>query len=359
MPSEKSRNVIVGLTILVAIVVCMYGIFLLGKVTFSVRQYQVILVTENSNGVTSGARVEMLGVQVGQVRSTYLTRDAAGNQVVNSQLLIDPNTEIPENATAVLMKPVTVGTPSVQISVPPVPPGTTVKMLPKDGTGTIHAVAGDNGLIPKEVIDNVQRLATDLTTVTHDLHTLLVYAPPESINPNDPAAPKANASTVIIRLDRTVASLQELLTDPKLQGSVRSAIQNISDASGQLKSTLEKLNDTMASANGAFTSISGAAGNIGTAATNISGTATQATATLQSTQQQIAAVTQKLVETLGQMDKSLKDITEGNGTTGMLVKDGRLYDGLLDLSRSLKKTADDLDFLVNKIRDEGVKFNLK
>jgi len=359
MISERPRNIIVGLTILIALVVCMYGIFLLGKVSFSVRQYVVILETENSNGVSSGARVEMLGVQVGTVRSTYLTRDAAGNQLVNSQLLIDPNIEIPENATALLSKPVTVGTPSVQISVPPIPPGQTVKMLPKDGTGTIHGVAGDNGLIPKEVIDNVQRLATELTIVAKDLHGLLVYTPPEAVNPNDPNGPKVNASTVIIRLDRTVANLQEFLTDPKLQGTVRSAMQNIADASGQLKATLEKLDTTMASATGAFNSLSGAAGNIGTAATNISGAATQATVTLQATQQQIASVTQRLVETLGQLDKSLKQITEGNGTTGMLVKDGRLYDGLLDLSRSLKKTADDLDFLVNKWKDEGLNFKLK
>lgn len=359
MISERPRNVIVGLTILVALALCMYGIVLLGKLpVFSVRQYLVTLETENSNGVGSGARVELLGVQIGQVRSTYLTTNAAGKQVVNAQLLINPEVDIPDTAYAVLARPVAVGSPSVQISVAA---GST-KILAKDGSATMKAVASDSGLIPKEVFDDIHVLkedlavlARELTTVAKDLHVLLAYTPPEALanaNPNDPNAPKANASTVIIRLDRTIASLQTLLTDPQLQGNVKSAVQNISEAAAQLKGTLEKLDSTLGAAGGTFTSITNAAGSF-------SGAATQATATLQATQKDIAAVAQKLVETLSQLDKSIKDITQGNGTTGMLVKDARLYEGLLDLSRSLKSTVDNLDFLINKWKDEGLPLKLK
>jgi ABC-type transporter Mla subunit MlaD len=360
MISERPRNVIVGLTILVALALCMYGIVLLGKLpVFSVRQYLVTLETENSNGVGAGARVELLGVQIGQVRSSYLTQDAAGKQVVNAQLLINPEVDIPDTAYAVLARPVAgVGSPSVQISVAA---GST-RMLAKDGSATMKAVASDGGLIPKEVFDDIRVLKEDisvlaheLTTVARDLHVLLAYTPPEALanaNPSDPNAPRANASTVIIRLDRTIASLHTLLTDPQLQGNVKSAAQNISDAAGHLKGTLEKLDSTLGAANGTFTSISNAAGSFG-------GAATQAAVTLQATQKDIAAVAQKLVETLSQLDKSIKDITQGSGTTGMLVKDARLYEGILDLSRSLKSTVEDLDFLINKWKDEGLPLKLK
>jgi ABC-type transporter Mla subunit MlaD len=353
MISERPRNIIVGLTILVALAVSMYGIVLLGKLpVFSVRQYLVTLETENSNGVGAGARVLFLGVDIGQVRSAYLTKDAKGAQVVNVQLLIDPSVSIPDTAVATLSRPVAgVGSPFVDIFVP-VP---SEKNLAKDGKATIKAIAGDSGLIPKEVVDNVRVLTDQLTTVARDLHTLLAYTPPEAlenVDPKDPNRPRENASTVVIRLDRTVTSLQTLLTDPKLQGQVRDAVENIAAASAALKATMAKVDATLASANGAFASINGAAGNIG-------GAATQAAVTLQATQKNIADVSQKLVETLAQLDKSIKEITEGNGTTGKLVGDPRLFDGLLDLSKSLKTTVDDLDFLVNKWKDEGVNLRVK
>ena len=62
---------------------------------------------------------------------------------------------------------------------------------------------------------------------------------------------------------------------------------------------------------------------------------------------------------MSQIEKSTRELTEGSGTTGKLINDPRLYDGLFDLSKSLKKTADDLDFLIQKWKDEGLDLRLK
>ena len=81
--------------------------------------------------------------------------------------------------------------------------------------------------------------------------------------------------------------------------------------------------------------------------------------TLTATQREIQRVSQQLVEALGQIEKSSRELTEGNGTTGKLVNDPRLYESLIDLAASLHKTVDDLDFLVQKWKDEGVNLRLK
>ncbi len=360
MLSERTRNVFVGLTFLAALGVCMYGIMLLGKFPLfgAIHQYSVRLTAANANGVTTGSKVEFNGVYAGQVESAWLAGDDKGNAVVYLNLKIDPDVNIPAAASATLLRPTAVGTPYVALTAADFKP----PYLAKDGSAVLKATAGDASLIPQSVFNDVRELKENLTvlsqnitTVAKDLHVLLAYTPPEALanaDPNDPNRPRENASTVIIRLDRTVASLQALLTDPKLQGQVRDAVRNIADASAQLQATLAKFDQTLAHADTAIAAI-------GTAANSVGGAATQATLTIQATQKDIDRVAQQLVETLGQLDKSIKQITEGQGTTGRLVNDPRLYDGLVDLSKSLKTTVDDLDFLLGKWKDEGVNLKLK
>jgi len=374
MISERPRNIIVGLTFLAALALCMYGIILLGKFPFfgAIHQYALTLRAANANGVSTGSKVEFNGVYAGQVESTWLSPDDKGNLVVFVRINIDPKINIPASASASLQRPATVGNPYVSLNAL----DAKGPMLPKDGSAVLEAAVGDSSLIPKEVFTDINALKDELTTlsgnlntVAKDLHVLLAYTPPEAlenVNPNDPNAPKANASTVIIRLDRTVASLQALLTDPKLQGQVREAVQNIFDAAAQLKATLANANTTITNIGAAamsfdktLTNANTAINNIGNAANAFGGASTQAAATIQETQKDIDRVAQQLVETLAQLDKSIKQITEGKGTTGQLVNDPRLYEGLVDLSKSLKSTVEDLDFLLNKWKDEGVDLKLK
>ena len=358
--SERPRNIIIGLTFIAALGIAMVGIVLLGKFPSlgGIHQYTVLLVTNNANGVAAGSKIEFNGVYAGTVESTWLDADEKGNALVIVKMKIDPTIKLPKNINASLQRPAAVGNPFVSLT------ATEFKApFLADGDKIITTVnAGDSGLIPQSVFADIHELkeslmllSGNLNTVTRDLHVLLAYTPPEAldnVDPKDPNAPKANASTMIIRLDRTVSSLQNLLTDPKLQGQVRDIVQNIADASSKLKTTMGKFDETLGNANTTLTTANNTLSAFGN-------TATKANATLETTQKDIDKVAQKLVETLAQLDTSIKTITSGQGTTGKLVNDPRLYDGLVDLSKSLKSTVDDLDFLLNKWKDEGVNLKLK
>jgi ABC-type transporter Mla subunit MlaD len=348
MLSERSRNVIVGLTMVVAFAVLGYGIVLLGRAPHmfgSLAPYRVLMTTTNANGLTAGSHVQINGVDAGMVESVWLDEQ----HLVNSHLQIESGYTIPSDAVAMLSKP-QLGSPLVIIDTT----GTSGPPLPKDGTARLKAVAGDNGLIPKQVFDDIHNLKEQLSTVANDLHVMLAYTTPEDLqkaDPKDPNRPRENISTVVIKLNRTIDSVQKMLTDENIQ-SVHEIVKNIMDASKQIKSTIEKFDTTVDHANGAVTSITRAADSVGVAAT-------QASDTLAQTKTEIVRISQKLADLLEQVQKSARDITEGKGTTGRLVTDPRLYEGLLDLSVSLKKAADDLDFLVKKWKDEGVDLRLK
>ena len=69
MISDKLRNILVGLTMCVALAVLMYGIMLLGKTPSwsALTPYSVTLIAPNANGVTGGTKVDLNGVNIGQV----------------------------------------------------------------------------------------------------------------------------------------------------------------------------------------------------------------------------------------------------------------------------------------------------
>jgi ABC-type transporter Mla subunit MlaD len=80
MISERPRNLLVGLTMLVALGIFMYGIFLLGKFPQigGLRPYEITLMPPNANGVTAGSQVQVNGVYAGEVKNVYLVADASG-----------------------------------------------------------------------------------------------------------------------------------------------------------------------------------------------------------------------------------------------------------------------------------------
>jgi phospholipid/cholesterol/gamma-HCH transport system substrate-binding protein len=331
-----------------ALAILMYGIMLLGQGSgfLQSKPYLVTVEAADANGLLPGSKVNLQGVPVGQVKSVALETRPDNTLYARLLLSIDGSVNIPANAGVSVGKGYVGSTSYVTIWGGG---GNGTALLPKDGTAMLHASSADNGLIPREVFDDIHTLKIDLTSLTQqftqvgkDMHALLSPLSPEEVDhpkPNQPV-PQENISTMVTRLSRTIKSMQEILGDPNVQSQIRSIVSNVADSADHLKGTLSKIDTTMTNANVTFDKF----GN----------TATQASQTLSTAQQQLLIITEKLVATLDQLQKTTRAISEGNGTTGKLINDPRLYDGLVDLSNSLRKTIDDVDLVVKKINDEGV-----
>ena len=347
MASERTRNLAVGLTMLVALGVLMYGILLLGKGPgfLQGKPYIVTLETSDANGLMPGAKVNLQGVPVGQVDTVSLETKPDNTLGAKVLLSIDGSVNIPNNASASIGKGYVGSTSFVTIY-----GGGGDGLLAKDGSAMLHASTSDGGLIPKEVFDDIHSLKNDLSGLTRqlaqvaqDMHALLEPLSPEAVDraaATQASPPPENISTMVTRLSRTIHSLQDIIGDAKVQSQVRAIVSNLADSTDHLKGTLAKI-DT-------------AVGKTGTTVDKVGAAATQASATLSSAQQQLLLVTDKLVATLDQLQKTTRAISEGNGTTGKLINDPRLYEGLVDLSTALHKTVEDVDLVVKKINDEGV-----
>ncbi len=349
MLKDRTRNIIVGLTFIVAAVAFVAGIFFLGKLPAvgPHAPYRVTVVAPNAAGLSSGDVVSLNGVTVGTVSDVFLPPHYASADI---RLSIYQKYHLPSNTVAQIGTR-TIGTSYVTLMVPQ--PAATAN-LPENGTAIIHGSSASSSLIPNSVVENFTaiksdfgRLSAKLDRVADDLHALLKPAGLSTVQPSGKALPSAdsdNISALIQRLNVTIASFNRLMTDKTLRSQIREIVANAATSSRELKTILARLNGTLTRANATLASAHSAAANVGAVAL--------------SARRKIAAVSVHLTDLLEHLDSITQSIAAGHGTAGRLVQDPRLYNALLDLTHQLKGTVNDLHALIKQIQAKGVKLNL-
>ena len=346
--NEKLRNTIVGLTIIGALVLITWGAFLLGRVPgFGPNApYDVTLLAPSADGLVYGDLVSFNGVTVGTVQSVALTPDMQTATII---IGIYRTVHLPDNTVAQIGSK-TIGAAYVSLYVSG---RADTKMLPMDGSAQLKAKVASSSLIPSSVVKDFSSLksqfgvlSSKLDRVADDLHALLkpvaltkAQADGSQANTSD----MNNISALIQRLNVTVNSINALVGSGKLRGQVREILANVAVSSSELKGVLKQLSSTVAGFNGVIA-------KAGTTATDIDTVAKTA-------QQKIIVLSVKLTDVLSNVNAITESIAQGHGTAGRLVKDPRLYNSLLQLTRRIKGTVHSLHGLVKQIKAEG--FDMK
>jgi phospholipid/cholesterol/gamma-HCH transport system substrate-binding protein len=379
MLSDRTRNTIVGLTILAGLAVGLAGLSMLKQFPnyFRPKPYEVRIDAPNAAGIGIGAHVNLNGATIGSVKSVRLVNRPATAPVagkppgmagalstepaslpsvyVEIVAAIDVSYDIPRGtAASVGGQGLSFAGPVVSLTAPAQP---APDMLPKDGTAAIQAGLSDSGLLPKDVFEDIHTLKEDLsvlskelTTVAKDLHTMLIYTPLEGLEkykPGDPRRPQDNISTLVLKLNITVDSINKILNDPDLPGNVHTVVANLVTASADIKDVLASIKTTMGTAD---TSL----GKFGAASENISTAAKDASKTLAVAEVRLNDVSEHLVVTLRTLDDAVNAIAKGEGTAGKLIRDPKLYDGLVDLTHSLSATVEEVNKLVHQWKQDGI-----
>jgi ABC-type transporter Mla subunit MlaD len=344
--NDKLRNTIVGLTIIVAMGMITWGAFLLGRVPgFGPNTpYNVTLLAPTADGLTYGDLVTFNGVTVGTVRSVALTPDMQSATII---IGVYHSVRLPVNTIAGIGSK-TIGAAYVSLYLP-AGAGAEKKFLPRNGSATIHASVASSSLIPKSVVRDFSALKTQfgvlsgkLDRVADDLHSLLKpvrLSKAQAEGEQSSSVDINNISALIQRLNVTVNSINQLVAGGKVRADVRQILDNVAVSSEELKNTLKQVSGTVGRFNGVLQ-------KAGTTATDIDAVAKTA-------RQKIVTVSLKLSRVLENVDAITESIAQGHGTAGRLVKDPRLYNGLLELTRRLKGTVDSLNALVKQIKAEG------
>ncbi|MFP3937592.1 MAG: MlaD family protein, partial [Phycisphaerae bacterium] len=136
--SERSRNIAVGLTVLVSLVM-LAGMVLIfaGLPQLFQRGYEIQLVSDSTHEISEGDNVYMSGMRAGKVIKVGFTDPADPTAGVSIVARIDPNIRVPANAKAVVFTRGFAGSPYLAL-VPEGPRPEDEPFLPTEPTPTLE-----------------------------------------------------------------------------------------------------------------------------------------------------------------------------------------------------------------------------
>lgn len=279
MNSITRKELLIGASVLIALLVLIFGIdFLKGVNVFKASNYYYVSY-ENVEGLTVSAPVNVNGFKVGQVRDISYEYDNPGHVLV--ELELDKELKVPEGSKALMV----------------------VDML---GTGTITLdLAKGNkyyevgSKIPGEVPAGL------LASVSDGLM---------------PAV-----SAIFPKVDTLLTNINMLLADPAIAASVR----RLDAITANLESTTVALNRTVAALPAVATDVKSITGNFVTTSDNLAQFSTEVKGL------PLDSIMNQLQTTTANLRVLSEELKNPNSSLGLLMNDPKLYNNLNNTVNSL------------------------
>lgn len=361
--SEYRRNIIIGIFVLGGLTALGILIVKFGEATTVLRTgYEVQARFNRVMGMREGLDVTLAGVSVGRVKRVDLLDRQAPNEGAVVVLEVRSEFSVPSQSVATVVQPL-MGQPTVNIVPPPAP----TPPVPRDGTAMLP---GEQLNPLSQIIDprmmatvekttaRIGQLAEALTPAAHDLHVLLQKRTTDEVDaariaatrPGEPPTTQevtANLYTAVQRLNNVLERVETVVGDPAVQNNFKEGIANLHAAS----------EDARQAAAG-FREFSQQAREVGT---KVDALTVKMDATLDTTRRNIDELGKSLLANSDKMSKlfdyfilASRDMAEGEGTLGMLLRDPKLYEEVLLTVRRLKDAATDLQALIRTWQKQGL-----
>lgn len=369
--TDRNRNAMIGLFALGGIICLGWLMVLFGESQGMFKREYFVLAKYDPTlavNVRAGTEVYLSGVLVGSVGRVELVDQARPSKGLYAVLSIDQRYSIPQSSTAQVVMSL-MGQSSVNIKPPdlPEPPeGEALKppaYLPRDGAAIIRGEVINpldtvidpvlKGTIQKTTLQ-IGDLAEALTPTARALTSLLE---PRSITQvESPQAMAegitANLSTAIERLHRVLRHFDIVLGDPAVQSNVKLTLDNFRAASEDAKVAVESLRLFAADAR--------------VVAQRAQGTLTKVDQTVDDTHGHIDELGKRLTENADKLSRLLDqflvvgyNLSEGQGTAGLLLRDTKFYDELMLTIQRLGGAAAEMQDLLNRWKEQGIRMQMR
>ncbi len=326
----RTRNTIVGLVVLLALLALSWMILAFaGRATAIFVQaghIRILLTAERADNVNDGSGVFYRGVNVGQV---YSIRRSQDNEHVIIEAEINNTPPLPANLDGVIRAQSALGG-SAAIYLEPVGPP---KPEPLKPDANVPARYEGLSIIPQDI----RELAADIRQ-QHFVEHL--------------DATVVSIRTQAEKAGQVLASVQQIVSDPKIHHDIQAAAENIrtaTESANRIGVKFEKLSDKL------DTLADNANGTIG----DVRGVVKKTSGDVDHLMQRADDDVQKLGVVLEQFQSAATKINQGKGTAGLLINDAKLYDSLVDVSKTLNATVADLQRVIQQWEQEGVPLKLR
>lgn len=348
--TDRTRNALIGLFVFGGLVALGILIVKFGEAgRLWGRGHVISALFDEVPNIRDGSEVRLAGVRVGRVLKVDLVDPSRPHAGVSVDMQIDRRYTIWKDSRAIIVPPL-MGQPYVNI----IPPLTPVEALDPEVRATIHgSVQGPlSDIIDPELMDNlvlttdeIRRLARALTPAAEAFTQLLE---PRSIAELETAPDLApNLATAVERLHNVLMHMESALADEGVRRDLKETIANFRETSDGFKEVMKGVRDIVDSTR--------------VTATSAGALVERLDATVDTTHQHIDVLGRKLADNLDQISKLLdymnaagRDLAEGDGSAGMLLRDPQLYDAMLLTVQRLGEAAADMKVLVRKWQEHGI-----
>jgi len=334
---EGTRNTLLGLFMILALSALGALAVMIGETPawLGGAEWEMRIVgVRQLSPIAEGTEVHLNGVNIGRVAGLDFedrNRPALGVYIITR---IKRKYSVPSRSFAKIYSPMLgVGRGRIDI----IPPDAPCPPLAEDSA----VIEGQMASMVREVIseemmtsfhrtvDQIGNFAEALTPVANDLHDLMELRRIEDVEVQEAAA---NLSTVIQRFDATLTNFNKLIGDEEAQANVKAVAANLREASERFMELAEHLKDES-----------------GRLSENLNQKLDDTDKRIETFLAAAVPVLENLDETSGHLERAAGDIAEGRGTLGLMLRDDRLYESLVESSERVNLLIATLQPLAEKI----------
>jgi len=356
---EKTRNVLVGLTVLVALAILGALILMFHELPTFVRVGYIHKARfPNASGAEEGSDVLLAGRRIGRVTHVEFTEGDA-RKGVTFTLLIKSGVNVPGDVNAYIRTRGLAGRAYIDLISDGRPPGAgrvdpatgkPLRWLPKDRVVLIEGEVYDTGLIPRDMRAEIHETLAELRTLAKALNEFL--APTTATAPAGAPQAPTNVRATLAKLDAALEAISQTLGDKENQANIKEGLANFKAATKAAAKALEGTRELFAEARKTFADARKAFAEVGTAAGVTSRRFDDLAARLIDDADRMGKV-------LTSLHRSAERLESGKGTAGKLINDPKLYEEMVEVTAQLKETLQTLQSLLERWKEQGIKLNLK
>lgn len=343
---DKSRNLLVGLTVLIALVILGGLIVQFQELPSFLRiGYQIKLLFPEATGVTVGSDVFLAGTRIGRIAEISFT-DNDPRQGVTLIAVINPGVRVPGNANAIIRPRGLMGGQLMEFRSNGLPPGNErqdprtgrpLDWLPEDGSVAVRGSLLEGGLLPPDMMADVRDAMKSLKNLAQRLDEFLAPPSQPALAAGQTTRPVTNLHVTLGKLDDSLDAVTKILGDPQNQANIKVTLANLQKATGDAVEVMAASKELIAKASGTFDSVGGAAGELS---------------------KKLITQTDKLGEVLTELNHMVVRLNRGEGTAGKLFNDPELYNNMVDITVQLKGAIGELQELLELWKKQGMKIKL-
>ncbi len=380
--TERTRNLAVGLTVLVAFAMLGGMVLLFTGLPEIFRGGRVLRMNFNAtHDVRVSDWVHLAGMRVGKVTDiSFAGADPRDGVIITAR--IDEGVRVPANVEPQIHTRGVIG--GAYLTLAPVgeprtdpATGEPMAFLPPDYDAVLHGRHIGSSMMPKALTEGLESLS-ELAKNLNELIAPSAATQPSTGPATAPATrralpPEGSVRGAIVRLSRALEGIDRFLGDRQAGKDFKVTMANLAEATGKASAAMTALRDFADSAGRAADDMSdtiaeakSTVGDVRKIVKGIGGTIDKYSKLADTADRNVAELSGKLSDSAEKLSKLLMTINRiatkieaGEGTAGRLVADPKLYQRMTEASAELANLLKDFRGLVEQWKRQGVGIKLK